>query len=300
VRRLSKNALPAASKQKPESAAVGNDWVTQTLEAKTNQMLLVLTRNGMGYGIKVRDIPPAADECAQGVPLVSFLPTAAQGDASSIAAQYVLPDSLDSKALVVLTQRARIKRVPLQEFAHLTSRGLVVVKLKEDDTLLFADFISLGEEAILATSGGRLLRFQVTEEQVPVMGRGAQGNRALWLSRQEKLVGCAVVGTGSELLLVSELGYGKRLSPDILRQARLGDIGTQALQFVARTDVLAGMVPVSERSEVVLATSADRLVRLPVGEVPLTGKNGTGDRVPVLNTDERVLSLVLCSQQSEG
>ncbi|MCU0518213.1 MAG: DNA topoisomerase 4 subunit A [Oscillatoria sp. Prado101] len=300
VRRLSKNALPTAVKQKAESPAVANDWVTQTLEAKTNQMLLVLAGNGIGYGIKVRDIPPAAGGYAQGVPVVSFLPAAAPGYAPSIVAQYVLPESLDSKTLVVLTQRARIKRVPLDEFAHITSRGLVVVKLKEDDALLFADFISPGEEAILATCGGRLLRFQVTEEQVPVMGRGAQGHRALWLSRQEKLVGCAAIRAGSELLLVSELGYGKRLSPDILRQARLGDIGTQALQFVARTDLLAGMLPVSEGSLVVLATSADRLVRLPVGEVPLTGKNGTGDRVPVLQPDERVVSLVLCSQQLDG
>jgi DNA gyrase subunit A len=127
---------------------------------------------------------------------------------------------------------------------------------------------------------------------LPVMGRTAQGLQALRLRSQEKLVGCVTVDAKDHLLLVSQLGYAKRLPVSTLRQGILGEIGTQMLQFTSKADSLAGMVAATESSEVVLVTT-QRVVRVAVNSVKVWGKDGAGDRIVQLNPEEKILNLVM-------
>ncbi|MBD2042745.1 DNA gyrase/topoisomerase IV subunit A [Microcoleus sp. FACHB-672] len=299
--------LPVAALQQPtrgrkkskgaESVPSNQDFSVQTELAKTGQDVLALTRTGKAFALKVGDIPPATGRDAKGKPFVTLLPQSVHNDREAITAQFIISDYLDSMTLIMLTQQGRIKRIPLLELANMTGRGLTVMKLKDDDLLVYAHLAAADEEVVLATSGGRLLRFEVNEEQLPVMGRTAQGYQALRLRKQEELVGCATMGTNKDLLLVSELGFAKRLPIHLLRPANRGEIGTQALQFTTKSDSLAGIVPAAKDASVMLHTSADRLVKLPIGEVAIWGKDGAGDRVPLLNSGEKVISLTLCSQE---
>jgi len=93
------------------------------------------------------------------------------------------------------------------------TRGLTVIKFKDDDHLLFAHFTQPGQDVVLATAGGRLLRFDVNDEQLPVMGRTAVASVAA--PKQEQLVGCVTLGKlDDNLLLVSQLGYKRMVSCD--------------------------------------------------------------------------------------
>jgi DNA gyrase subunit A len=140
------------------------------------------------------------------------------------------------------------------------------------------------------------LRFEVNDEQLPLMGRTAQGNQALRLRGREQVVGCVTLSTDDNLLLVTEQGYGKRLPVSALRRVNRGDLGTQALQFKTSTDSLVGMVPASRESEVMLVTSGERVVRLRLEAVKLWGKDGTGDRVAKLQQEEKIIAVAIVSQ----
>jgi DNA gyrase subunit A len=281
-------------RQWPSDAKVANsksngDFATLTKLTNTQAELVAITSGGKAYPIKVRDIP-SHNGNSRGTPLSSLLPASFQGTSESLVGQFFLPEDAAKASLVLFTQQGQIKRLSASELANLTSRGLTLIKLKENDALKYAS-LSLGQqEVVLATSGGRLLRFQLNDQQLPILGRGAQGIPALRLGRAEQLVGAATLNFTDHLLLVSALGYGKRLPVNALRLANRTDIGTSALQFTAKTDALAGMVLVSEAKEIVLLTS-ERQVRLAIDRVPFWGKDGTGDRLLPLKPDEQIIGV---------
>ena len=283
---------PTTDQKSTRVSKKGDDFVVQTQLTAAGAELVVVTSGGKAYPVKVRDIPPAAG-LVTGTPLVNLLPDAAQTE--SAVAHFMLSDAPETLTLILLTQQGRIKRVPVSELTNLTTRGTTLIKFKDDDQLQYIRLAQTGEQLILATSNGRILRFEVNDEQLPLMGRTAQGNQALRLRRREQVVGCVTLSTEDNLLLVTEQGYGKRLPVSAIRRVNRGDLGTQALQFNSSTDNLVGMVSAPAASEVVLLTSAQRMVSLRLDSVKLWGKDGTGDRVAKLKQDEKVITVATSS-----
>lgn len=266
----------------------GNDFIVQTQTTVTNAELVVITSGGKAYPVKVRDIPPAAGLQA-GTPLVNLLPDAVRSE--TVVAHFILPDATDTLSLILLSQQGRMKRLLASELANLTARGTTLIKIKDDDRLQYVSLAQPGEQVALATSNGRILRFEINDAQLPMMGRSAQGNQALRLQGRERLVGCVAVSVNDNLLLVSEQGYGKRLPAGVMRLVNRGDLGTQALQFKTASDSLVGMISASRALDVALVTSAERVVQVALKSVKLWGKDGTGDRIAKLKDDEKIISV---------
>jgi DNA gyrase subunit A len=267
-----------------------DDFVTQTEMSTTANTLVVVTRSGKAYPVNVGEIPLASGR-SRGTPLVTLLPPSAQGAPDAVAGAFVLPEELEGMDLLLGTQQGRIKRLPLAELADLSGRGLTVLKLKEDDQLTYVLLSQVEDQIVLATSGGRLLRLEVNEENLPPMSRTAQGNAAIRLRKQEKLVGCSLIFEGDMLLLVSQQGYAKALPIDALRLSHPGELGTQAFQFTKKGDELAAMLAVTPETEVTLQTSANRMARLLGEEVPLKGRDEKGDRLLPFQPDEQITTI---------
>jgi DNA gyrase subunit A len=279
---------PTTDQKSTRTRKIGNDLVVQTQVTVTQAELLVITSGGKAYPIKVRDIPPAAGR-KNGTPLVSLLPDVAQSE--TVVGHFMMPEFSENLTLILLTEQGRIKRLPCSELTNLTMRGTTLIKLKDDDCLEYVSPAQSGEQLVLGTSNGRILRFEVNDEQLPVMGRTAQGNQALRLRRREQVIGCVTLSVDDNLLLVTEQGYTKRLPVSAIRRVNRGDLGTQALQFNSSTDSLVGMVPALPTSEVVLLTSTERVVSLRSDAVKLWGKDGTGDRISKLNPEEKIITV---------
>ena len=265
----------------PEARKKDESAIYREVIGKREQ-LVVIADNGKAYPVQVVDVPPLEEKKA----LINLLPNSAQRDAERAIACFFLPDA-NHLDLVLLTQQGRIKRLPMSELSSLTNRGLVLIKLKQD-RLKFVGSASAGQEVAIATTGGRILRFPVDDEQLAVMGRSAQGNQALRLRYGEELTGCVCLSAEQNLLLVTRLGYGKRLPVNALRLANRGDIGTGALQFTSKTDHLAGMILAQPGAQAVLSTSEGRRMSVPVESVAFWGKDGAGDRLVKLKQDEQV------------
>jgi DNA gyrase subunit A len=293
VRRYSPKAFQKRQ-ERAEQESENGDFAVQVEETTSNQELLVLTRSGKAFTIDVGEIPVSdakkgATRSSKGTPLISLLPS--QADPETIAAQFVLSDDVAELDLILLTVQGRIKRVPLSEFQNLSGRGLTALKLKEGDELQFAELAATDEQLIVATSTGRVLRLAINDDQVPIMGRAAQGQQVLRLGKQERLVGCVVLSSGDELLLVTAQGYAKRMALRSLRLSQRGELGTYAIQFTAKTDTLIGAAPALPNSEVNVLTDEDRLVQIAVSKVNLYGKEGTGDRAVKLTRKEKLIEI---------
>ncbi|MBW4687026.1 MAG: DNA topoisomerase 4 subunit A [Komarekiella atlantica HA4396-MV6] len=283
---------PSAKKPKAENGLHDNDFIIQSELTQTDKELLILTSGGKVYPVKVGEIPLTTGRSPRGRPLITMLSTTAQGAQEAVINRFMLPENLETKQMIFLTKQGRIKRLSLGEFTNLTRRGITILKLKEDDELLFAQFTTTKENLILASSGGRLLKFAVNDEQLPIMGRTAMGLQALRLRKNEQMVGCVTVSGEDQLLLVTQEGYAKRIPASQLKRANRGDLGTQALKFTSKSDNLAGMVMAIASGEVALLTNKERVVRIPVETVPILGRDVKGESILQLNRDEKVITVV--------
>jgi DNA gyrase subunit A len=300
VRRLTPKAFQKRQQSKPEELPTGkliesDDFTTEMHRAIEKQQMLVLTRSGKAYTINVGDIPLTPRQ-SKGTPTVSLLPLTGQGEAETVVAQFVLPsDPEDLKGwyLTMLTQQGRIKRVALSEFTNLSGRGLNATKVKEDDELAYAIQVQVGDQLVIATTGGRILRFQVDDEQIPVMGRAAQGIQIVRLRKQEALVGCVALGTEDEMLLVSAQGYAKRMQVKLVRTIKRGDLGIQGIQFALKTDTLAAIAPAFPDTEVTLMTNEAHMIKNPIKAIPQQGREGKGNRLCKLNKQEMVKEVAI-------
>jgi DNA gyrase subunit A len=284
----------------PKLHEVEDDPVIQTEAALTTQEVLTLTRDGRAFTVAVEALPNNPRQ-GRGVPLVNLLPGSVPAAADAIVAQFVLRDDLLEQDLVLVTRRGKIKRAPLREFTHLTGRGLTAMKVKDGDELAYAVLVELGDDLVLGTTGGRLLRFPIDDDNLPVLGRAAQGPQGIRLGKTETLAGCVRVQSSKDcLLLVSAAGYAKRLPIDGLRVAKRGDIGTQSFQFSLKTDSLVALLPALPASAIALFTSADRTAIIPVDSVPRQGRTGESDRLVKPNKGEIVTQVVWAAPLEPG
>ncbi|MDJ0844508.1 DNA gyrase/topoisomerase IV subunit A [Crocosphaera sp.] len=256
---------------------------------KEREQFIVVTDIGKAYPVNVADVPPVD---IQPISLLSLLPKSAQRDSKKVVSLFFLSDNPENQDLLLLTNQGKIKRIQLSELDGLTNRGLVLIKLKDKDALEFIATTKEGEEVAIAMSSGRVLRFPVVDEVIPTMGRNAQGNQALKLRYGETIVGAVTLDNNKTVLLVSKLGYGKRLNITGLRMTKLGDIGTQALQFTHKNDSLLGMIKVDESQEVTLLTNQNKTLKIVAKGVKIWGKDGQGDRLVKLSTQEVITYVV--------
>jgi DNA gyrase subunit A len=277
---------------------IDDDIALQVAPALATQEVLTITRDGRAFTLTVVDIP-ANPRQGKGVPLVNLLPDSVPADADAVVAQLVINDTTLEQDLVLVTRKGKIKRVPLKEFTSLTGRGLTALKVKEQDEVAYVTLALAGDDLVLGTSGGRLLRFPIDDDNLPVMGRAAQGPQGIRLGKQEALVGCVTIESGKDcLLLVSAAGYGKRLPVEALRVAKRGDIGTQAFQFSQKADSLVALQPAPPQATLTILTSTERVAILPIKAVPRQGRTGESDRLINPNKGETVTQ-VICGTTAE-
>ncbi|MGB3191694.1 MAG: DNA topoisomerase (ATP-hydrolyzing) [Limnoraphis sp.] len=299
VRRLSAKTGDSKSRSKADKSEIiveySDDFNVGSYLTNTGQNLAILTRTGKAYPLNVGDIPTTSSR-SRGTPLITLLPSSVTKDPPMslqelILAHFIVAQHSDKTDLILVTQQGKIKRLSLTELMDLTNRGITIIKLKDQDELGYASLTRPGEQMILATSGGRVLRLPVNDEQLPPMGRTAQGSQVTRLRKQERLVSCLTVPPKASLLLVSELGFAKRISLDRVRSTTRGAIGTQLFQFKGQKDALAGMVSVNSHQEAYLITSESRIVRFAVDEVKLQNEEATGNRLFKLNTGETIIGV---------
>jgi DNA gyrase subunit A len=299
VRRFAGDATDdsgSSRRQKNKKAANKSherDLPLQTYKTKTDREILTVTADGKAYSVRVGDIPKSQGRHQRSKPLIQLLPPTAQKEQQAIASTLLLPESLDESYLLILTEQGRIKRLPLLELANMSNRGLTVCKLKHGDRVMSVQICEAGQQVLLGTSGGRILRFEIDEAQLPIRGRTAQGDMAIRLRKKEKLIDVATVPPHGDIAVISAAGYAKRLPVNLLRLAQRGSIGMQAFHFTKQNDTLAGMVAAHRQQEAIVTTDRDRYLPISMDTLAVDNPDSSGDRLQQLQESEHVVSVLL-------
>ncbi len=267
----------------------GEDFLQHTEIIGDRDKLIVITDSGKAYPLPVEEVPSSLESTE--LPAVELLSEAAQRDAKTTVAHFFLPENYKDLDLVFLTQKGIIKRLDSCELDALGNRGLVLVKLKDKDVLQYFSFTRAGQEMVIATTGGRILRLPINDAQIPIMGRNAQGNRVMRLRLKESLIGCDAVDAKDSIAVITQQGFGKQISVNSLRLGNRGDIGTQAIQFSSKEDLLAGIISTANKKNIILTTNIERRLVLPVNSLKLAEKNSPGEKIGKLKADEIITGI---------
>jgi DNA gyrase subunit A len=211
-----------------------------------------------------------------GDPVVQVLPLPGAGSGGSGAAAGV--------SLGLLSSDGRFKRLPLEDFQELSGRAATVLKLKEGVSLQRVVVCRGGEELVVASSTGRMLRLAVSEANLPLMGRTAQGPMLMRLLPGEAVVGAACAGEDGSVLLASRLGQLKRLAITGLRRCERGDLGQIGLRFQGRGDALVDLQG-GEAAVLGVVLGDGRSLRLAADQLPAEDSTGAGQLLALKPTD---------------
>ncbi len=210
-----------------------------------------------------------------------------------------LPDSLSGERVVqvlplpqppggsigLLSTDGRFKRLPIEDFLELSGRPATVLKLRDNVELQRAMVCREGDDLVVATSTGRLLRLEINDANLPVMGRTAQGPLLLRLLPGETVVGAACAEPGGTVLLASRLGQIKRLRVESLRPCHRGAaMGQIGLRFLDRTDRLVDLQAGDARLiGVLLEGNEGRSLRLTTETLAAEDSSGSGESLALGN-----------------
>jgi DNA gyrase subunit A len=258
------------------------DFVDRLLVANTHDTILCFSSRGRVYWIKVYELPQGS-RAARGKPIVNLLPLEPD---ERINAILPVREYSEEQFVFMVTANGTVKKTPLTDFSRPRTSGIIAVDLREGDRLVDVALTDGSQDVMLVTSAGKAVRFP--EKDVRAMGRTACGVRGVRMGAAYRVIALLIVGEGSALF-ASEFGFGKRTRFDEFPVHRRGGQGVIAMQCGGRNGTLVGAARVLDEQEVMLITDGGTLVRTPVEQIPLIGRNTQGVRLIRLGEGERLV-----------
>ena len=260
------------------------DFVEKLFVANTHDTILCFSSRGKVYWLKVYQVPQAS-RGSRGKPIVNLLPLEADERIYTI-----LPvKDFDADSFVFMaTSGGTVKKTPLSQFSRPRSSGIIAIDLRDGDKLVDAKITEGDAEILLVASSGKSIRFP--ESDVRPMGRGAAGVRGIKLPDEHEVIALSIVQDGL-VLTATENGYGKRTAVgDFPLQGRGGQ-GVIAIQTTERNGRTVGAVLVGEDDEIMLISSSGTLVRTPVDDISVQGRNTQGVRLIRVEEGQRLVGV---------
>jgi len=223
---------------------------------------------------------PQGSRTSKGQAIVNFLQLAPDEKVSAVLS---LTDLGDFKFLVMVTKDGIIKKVDLKDFSNVRRSGLIALKLKGNDTLMWVKPSTGSDEIMLITSGGQSIRFK--EKLIRAMGRNASGVHGMRMKGSDKIIGMDVVdpdlAKSFQLFIISEEGLGKRTPLSQYRLQGRGGSGTKTAKVTKKTGAIIGAYIVNAKDErdLMIMSHKGQIIRLPFGSVSVSGRATQGVRL---------------------
>jgi DNA gyrase subunit A len=276
------------------------DFVERLIIATNHQYLLVLTKTGHLFWLRVYDIPEAS-RYSRGRALINML----QVDAEDRIAACVPVRSFEKGFLLTVTAMGTIRKTPLDNFDRPRPSGIIGVFIDEGDRLVGAETIEEGGEILLATKNGQAIRF--AEKDVRAMGRASAGVGGIKLEEGDEVVSLVVLEPGKTILTICENGYGKRTpigAPDeggnnaYPLQGRYGK-GVINIKTTDRNGGVVAVKAVADTDEFMMITEKGMVVRTRVSDTRPMGRNTQGVTLMDVDEGDRIVSVAMIEPEDE-
>ena len=249
------------------------DFVEHLFISSTHAYRLFFSSRGRVYRLKAYEIPEASRH-ARGTAIVNVLPLE-KGE--TIAAVIATKDFPEDEYLMFATSSGMVKKTSMKLYDRTRRDGLIAINLKENDTLISVQRVAEGEKVMMVSSAGKAIMWD--ESEVRAMGRDTMGVRGMTVNADARVLGMEIARPGTELLVITELGYGKRTPVEEYPSHHRGGQGVYTITMTAKKGLLSAMKIVEENDEIMIITEEGVVVRTPVSGVSQLGRSTQGVHV---------------------
>jgi len=268
------------------------DFVENILSMTTHDYIMFFTNKGKVYRMKGYEVPLFSRQ-SKGLPIINLLPL--EKDEKVNVMLKATPK--DVPAYVVLcTQKGIIKRTDISEFENIRTNGKIAITLKEDDELISAKITEGNAEILIASSNGRIIRFN--EQEIRIMGRTASGVRGIDVG-DGVAVGMEITAESEDVLVVTEKGYGKKTNIDQYRMTHRGSKGVKALNVTEKNGNIVSFKMVNGTEDLMIITDSGIIIRLPLSQVSSTGRVAQGVKLINLKDNQKVSTIAIIEHEEE-
>ncbi len=260
------------------------DFIQQLLALTTHDFVLFFTNKGKVYRIKGYEVPEYGRQ-AKGIPIINLLPIESD---EIINSMLMMPVKSDNQFLFFATKFGYVKRTRIKEFLNIRKTGKIAINLKENDELIGVRKTDGKKEIVLASSFGRMVRFD--ENEVRTIGRTATGVRGINLGGY-KCVGVEIVDGHKDILVVSEKGYGKRTSIEEYRSTHRGSKGVKTLNVTEKNGDIVSFKAVEPDEDLIIITDNGIIIRIPVSQISRMSRVTQGVKLITLKDDQKVANV---------
>ncbi len=271
-----------------------DDWVEHLFIASTHDYVMFFTLNGQVYWLKVYDIPQGG-RAARGKPIVNCI--AIKPD-EQIAALTPVREFADDRYLMFATRGGTVKKTVLSAYGNVRATGINAINIESGDELIDVQVTDGTNDIALATRHGMSIRFQ--EKDVREMGRATTGVRGIELEQGDAVIGMVIVKREATLLVVAEHGLGKRSELADYRIQHRGGKGIITLKRTEKTGDVVALKEVIPDDELMVITRHGVIIRLPVNDISVIGRNTQGVKVINLDDGDVVVDVARVVKEEEG
>ncbi|MFN6945936.1 MAG: DNA gyrase subunit A [Cytophagaceae bacterium] len=270
-----------------------NDFTEHLFVATTHNYLLIFTDAGKVYWLKVYEIPEGS-KVSKGRALQNLINIEKDEKVRAVINVKSLKDEdyINNTFLVMCTERGTIKKTTLEAYSRPRSNGINAITINEGDSLLDVRLTSGNDEIVIALRSGRAIRFN--EEKVRPMGRTAAGVRAVTLANEkDRVVGIVNVRDQetTNLLVVSEKGFGKRSDINDYRITNRGGKGVKTINITEKTGVLVAMKDVTDNDDLMIINRSGVVIRISVASLRVVGRATQGVKLIRLGEKDEICSV---------
>jgi DNA gyrase subunit A len=249
------------------------DIISLLFVATTHDTIMFISNKGKAYYLKTHEIPEGS-RTARG----SHIKLLIGLEAGEEIYGYLAFESFNQdKNFIMVTANGTVKKCHIQDFVNAKKRGIVALKLKNNDVLVAAAEIDQGKDIVITSRHGQLLR--TNAKLIRTMGRSAAGVRGMKLAQSDEVVGLEVVQNNVDLFFVTEKGYGKKLSFSEFSTKGRGGKGQICLKVNDKSGEIAAVKTVTEEDNILIISSSGQLIRLTSKVISRFGRTATGTRL---------------------
>ncbi len=271
------------------------DFVEKMFITSSHDSLLFFTNLGKVYIAKAYEIPEAQRQ-AKGRAIINLLQLSLGEKVNTIIPVRAEGESKDFN-LIMATRTGLIKKTVLSEYDNIRKVGKIAIKLVEGDELIGVDITNGRDDILIATNEGKCIRFNETD--VRAVGRDSQGVRSIKLSSGDYVVDMAIVHKNSNMLTISENGFGKLTPEDEFRLQQRGGSGVKAGIFNEKTGKLVALKQIDEDCDLLLIADSGIIIRTPVSDISTFSRVSQGVKIMKLKNDAKITGVAITEKEDE-
>lgn len=270
-----------------------SDFVEHLFISSTHAYMLFFSSFGKVYRLKAYEIPEASRH-ARGTAIVNLLPLE-KGE--TIAAVIAMKDFPEDEYLMFATASGMVKKTSMKLYDRTRRDGLIAINLKENDKLISVKRVAEGEKVVMVSSAGKAIMWD--ESEVRAMGRDTMGVRGMTVNEDARVLGMEIAHEGSDLFVITELGYGKRTPISEYPEHHRGGQGVYTITMTPKKGLLAAMKIVDPEDEIMIITEEGVVVRTAVSGVSELGRSTQGVHVMNVADKDKVTAVAIATSNDK-